>query len=110
MNVLTTTTQPQNLNIVPRSIIFDEIIFTDDSTNVPETIAFNSITDKGYYQEIEIECALVENRFYNVEIFNSGDLVFRGKVFCTDQPIVTFSVNNGQYTSHATTNQYITYE
>ena len=38
------------------------------------------------------------------------DLIFRGKVFCTDQPIVSFSVNNGKYVSNSTTNQFIVYE
>ncbi len=110
MNILTTTTAPQNLNIVPRSVTFDELIFTDDSTNTPEIITINSVTSKGYYQQIEIECALTENRYYNVELLNDGDLVFRGKVFCTDQPVVSFSVNNGDYTSHSTANEFIVYE
>lgn len=110
MNVLTTSTSPQYLNIVPRSVVFDELIFTDDSTNDPETITINGTVNKGYYQRIEIECALIENRFYNVELLNDGEVVFRGKVFCTDQAVVNFSVNNGQYTSHSTTNEFIVYE
>jgi hypothetical protein len=110
MNVLTTTTEPQELVIVPRSTVFDELIFTDDSTNEPVEIEIDSVTNKGYYQILNIVCELTENRFYNVELFNEGALIYRGKVFCTDQPIVNFSVNNGKYTSHATTNTYITYE
>lgn len=110
MNVLTTSTSPQYLNIVPRSVVFDELIFTDDSTNNPETITINGTVNKGYYQRIEIKCALIENRFYNVELLNDGEVVFRGKVFCTDQAVVNFSVNNGQYTSHSTTNEFIVYE
>lgn len=110
MNVLTTSTDSQYLNIVPRSVVFDEMFFTDDSTNDTEQITIIGTQDKGYYQRIEIECALVENHFYNVTLFNDGNLVFRGKVFCTDQSVVSFSVNNGQYTSHSTTNEFIVYE
>jgi hypothetical protein len=110
MNVLTTTTEPQPLVIVPRSTTFDELIFTDDSTNTPETMEIDSVEDKGYYQILNVVCELTENRYYNIELFNDGSLVYRGKIFCTDQSIVSFSVNNGKYTSHATTNQYITYE
>ena len=110
MNVLTTTTDPQPLVIVPRSTTFDELIFTDDSTNEPVTITIDSVTNKDYYQILNIQCALTENRFYNVELFNGGDLIYRGKVFCTDQPIVSFSVNNGKYTSNSTTNTFIVYE
>jgi hypothetical protein len=110
MNVLTTTTDPQPLVIVPRSTTFDELIFTDDSTNVPIEITIDSVEDKSYYQILNVLCELIENRFYNVELFNEGDLIFRGKVFCTDQPIVSFSVNNGKYVSNSTTNQFIVYE
>jgi hypothetical protein len=110
MNVLTTSTETQQLVIVPRSTTFDELIFTDDSTNVPVEIEIDSVDDKGYYQVLNVICELTENRFYNIELFNDGEVVFRGKVFCTDQNLVNFSVNNGKYTSHATTNQYITYE
>ena len=110
MNVLTTTTDSQFLNIVPRSVTFDELIFTDDSTNTPEEIEIIEVVSKGYYQQIEIECALTENRFYNVTLLNDGEVVFRGKVFCTDQPVVSFSVNNGDYTSHSSGNEFIVYE
>jgi hypothetical protein len=110
MNVLTTTLDPQPLVIVPRSTTFDTLIFTDDSTNDPVTINIDSVVDKDYYQILNVECALIENRFYNIELFNNGDLIYRGKAFCTDQPIVSFSVNNGQYVSNATTNTFIVYE
>ena len=110
MNILTTSTDPQYLNIVPRSVTFDEMFFTDESTNVTTQIQVNGTVDKVYYQRIEIECALVENRFYNIRLLNDGELVFRGRVFCTDQSVVSFSVNNGQYTSHSTTNEFIVYE
>jgi hypothetical protein len=41
---------------------------------------------------------------------NGNDIVFKDKVFCTNQPIVSFSVNNGQYVSSTTTNDFIIYE
>ena len=58
MNVLTTTTDPQPLVIVPRSTTFDELIFTDDSTNTPETIEIDSVENKGYYQILNVFCEL----------------------------------------------------
>ena len=38
------------------------------------------------------------------------DILFKDKVFCTNQPLVSFSVNNGQYVSSTTTNDFIIYE
>jgi hypothetical protein len=110
MNVLTTSTELQQLVIIPRSNIFDNLYFTDESNNTIDKITIDSFEDKGYYLVLNIFCELIENHFYKIELINNGQLVFRGKVFCTDQEIVNFSVNNGQYTSHSTTNEYITYE
>lgn len=110
MNVLTTSTELQELVIIPRGNTFDSLIFTDESNNTTQAITIDSIEDKGYYLVLNILCELIENHYYKIELFNDSELVFRGKVFCTDQTIVNFSVNNGQYTSHTTTNEYITYE
>lgn len=110
MNVLTTTLEPQELNIIPRSKVFDELIFTDDSENIPFAVEIDSVIDKDYFVTLNVICELKENRYYNFELLNEGELVYRGKAFCTDQPIVSFSVNNGKYVSNATTNQYIVYE
>lgn len=110
MNVLTTSTSEQSLNVITRSLTFDQLFLTDESTNVQTEVSINSIIDKGYYSEVNANFELVENRFYRVEIRNEGIIVYRGKLFCTDQSIVTFSVNNGQYVSHSTSNEFITYE
>lgn len=110
MNVLSTTTDVQPFVIIPRSNEFDTIIFTDDSTGVQANVTIDSTENKGYYYILNIIAELTENRFYNVEVYNETTLVYRGKAFCTNQSIVNYSVNNGQYTSHSTTNQFITYE
>lgn len=110
MNVLTTSTELQQLIIIPRSYTFDVLEFTDESNNTIQAIEIDSIEDKVYYLVLNIYCELIENHFYTATLYNGTDIVYRGKVFCTDQSIVNFSVNNGQYTSHSTTNEYITYE
>ena len=110
MNVLTTTTDPQSLVVIPRSNEFTLVVLTDDSTNTHVNVDIDSTEDKGYYFVINIITELIENRFYNVEIYNEDDLVYRGKAFCTNQPTVSYSVNNDNYISNSTTNQFITYE
>lgn len=110
MNVLTTSIESQELVVIPRGNTFDTLIFTDESNNTIQEVTIESVVDKGYYLVLNILCELIENHFYKIELFNNDELVFRGKAFCTDQAIINFSVNNGQYTSHTTTNEYITYE
>ena len=46
----------------------------------------------------------------NAIINNVARLIYKDRIFCTAQPLVTFSVNNNQYVSNSTTNDFIVYE
>jgi tagatose-1,6-bisphosphate aldolase non-catalytic subunit AgaZ/GatZ len=67
-------------------------------------------TEGDYYDTLEAEFSLVENHFYILVIKDGTTIIYRDKIFCTDQNLVTFSVNNGQYVSNSTTNEFIVYE
>ena len=44
-------------------------------------------------------------------LYNDEEVIFRDKVFVTDQPVSTFSVNKNQYINPPSAeNQYIIYE
>jgi hypothetical protein len=57
--------------------------------------------------------ALTEGRFYDLTIKEGSSVIFKDKVFCTDQTIDQdtnnyYSVNDGEYTSDTTyDNDYI---
>jgi len=110
MIVLTTTLDPQTFALIPRSSVFDSVEITDDQTNETTIVSEWDYTEGDYYSTLEVEVALVENHFYNLVLKDGTNIVYRDRIFCTDQPIVTFSVNNGQYVSNATTNTFIVYE
>lgn len=110
MIILTTDTTPQNFVFIPRSSSFDTVEITDDQTNETVSITPYTYTQGEYYDEIEAEFNLVENHFYNLVIKAEDIVVYRDRIFCTDQSLVTFSVNNGQYVSNSTTNEFIVYE
>jgi hypothetical protein len=82
----------------------------DDQTNVTVVITPYTFTEGDYYSTLEAEFSLVENHFYNLVIKDGANVVYRDRIFCTDQSLVTFSVNNGQYVSNSTTNEFIVYE
>lgn len=103
-NVLT-----QTFPLITRGGIITDIVLRDEQTNVEITLDFTE-TEGSYYTIIESVFSLVENHFYTLTAFNNNEIKYRDKIFCTDQPIVTFSVNNGQYTSNTTTNEFIVYE
>ena len=110
MIVLTTDTTPQTFVFIPRNSSFDTVEITDEQTNVMVSIDTYTHTEGDYYDTLEAEFILVENHFYTLVIKDGATIVYRDKIFCTDQPLVTFSVNNGQYVSNSTTNEFIVYE
>jgi hypothetical protein len=110
MIVLTTDTTPQTFNLIPRSSNFDLVQITDELTNKTVIIDTYTFTQGDYYSTFEAEFNLVENRFYILTIKNGINTIYKDKIFCTNQPLKTFSVNNGQYVSNSTTNEFIVYE
>lgn len=63
-----------------------------------------------YYSNIDLVLDLKENNFYTIDFYGNTNLLYKDKIFCTNQDIVTFSVNNNQYESNTTTNEFIVYE
>ena len=109
MIVLTTSTSAQTFSFIPRDIPTSMVI-TDDQTNTPVTVAITSQTNGDYVKTITATFALKEGHFYDLVLYKNTDIVYKDRIFCTDQNIVSFSVNNGQYTSNTTSNTFIVYE
>jgi hypothetical protein len=109
MIVLTTSTSAQTFSFIPRDTP-TSMVLTDDQTNVPATIAISSQTSNDYVNTITAIFALEEGHFYDLVLYKNTDIVYKDRIFCTDQNIVSFSVNNGEYTSNTTSNTFIVYE
>ena len=110
----------QTLSFIPTGdlVTVTDLLLTDEETNVTNTYDIaQEITDletvlfKGeYYVTLTRVWELTENRTYVFELKDTGTLLFRGKIFCTNQQPSQFSVNNGQYIVNTTLNEFITYE
>lgn len=131
MIILTTSTAEQTIRIIPRQYPDDvTLILRDDSTNtevtytlesmewentdeVWETVDMNWNSAGGYYEDkgylvIQNNYALTENRFYDLTIKEGSSVIYKDKIFCTDQTIADYSVNNGEYiTEDSYDNDYI---
>jgi len=139
MIVLTTATASQTFNVIPREYVTDaEICIRDESTNEVicvlttgqfwntntfqwqlanydwEDEAGIVITNDLMY--ITMKLNLIEGRFYDIKISNtSGTVIFRDKIFCTDQTIDQetnnyYDMNQGQYIENTSgNNDYIIY-
>jgi len=106
MIILTTSTSLQEFKFIPRVFSADKLTVRDEQTNV--SVDFISVfTQDGYYLKSDISFSLNEGRYYEVTVFNSTDIVYKDKIFCTDQTIEGYSINNGIYNTHTSNNDYI---
>ena len=112
MIVLTTNNiTTQAFSCTPRTGAITDLLITDESTNVTTNVPITTQGASSYYYIIGGVFNLTENRFYMIELKdNLGNRLLLEKAFCTNQPLATFSVNNGQYVSNTTTNEFIIYE
>ena len=110
MIVLNVSELSQIISFIPRDDNYNTLELTDEQTNDTTNVEILYSVVGEYYHTIEAIFDLVENHFYMLVLKNGSDIVFKDKIFCTNQPLVSFSVNNGQYTSSTTTNDFIIYE
>ena len=99
----------QTFKIVPRELAADSMTFTHEETGVITTYAITPTIDR-YYLVISKIIALKENHFYKLTVYNGADVVYKGKVYCTNQTIESYSINNGEYVQSSSNNDYIIYE
>lgn len=139
MIVLTTATASQTFNVIPREYVTDaEICIRDESTNeVICVLTTGQLWNTNTFQwqlanydwedeagivitndlmYITMNLNLIEGRFYDIKISNnSGTVIFRDKIFCTDQTIDQetnnyYDMNAGQYIENTSgNNDYIIY-
>ena len=101
-------------NYIPRYDIVPTMKMVDEQQNTTQDCTIVSDIVGSYYNTITFNLdtiALKEDSVYLIELYNGSDLVQADRVFCTSQPISSFSVNTGVYTNApSTANQYILYD
>jgi len=110
MIILQESNSAQTFSFVPRSTTYNTLTLTDEQTGVTSTVTITATATASYHQRIQATFAIKQNHFYTLEVKNNSDVVFKDKVFCTNQSIDTFSVNTSQYTSNSSNNDFIIYE
>ena len=108
MKILTTSTSAQTLKIIPRDYQANiDVVLRDNSTNESTTYSVATSTS-GDYMTFDLTLTLVENRFYDMTCKFGSNVIYKDKIFCTDQVIADYTVNEGQYTTENTyDNDYI---
>ena len=109
MKILTTSASAQEMKIIPRSYPSTiDVRLRNESTNDITLIEdVSTSTDKGYLV-FSTTYSLSENVFYELTILSGSSVICKDKIFCTDQTIADYSVNDGEYVTEDTyDNDYI---
>jgi len=110
MIILQETASAQSFSFIPRSSAYNTLQITDEQTGVTTNVTITSSVTGSYYDTITATFYLEENHFYTLTLKQNTDIVYKDKIFCTNQTIPTFSVNNGQYVVNTSNNDFILYE
>jgi hypothetical protein len=100
----------QTFSFIPRTETYNGLFLRDDQNNTEVEITIDSFVVGDYFHTITATFDLKQGRFYDLVLKDGTEIVYKDKVFCTNQPVVTYSVNDGQYTSHTSNNDFIVYE
>ena len=109
MIILKEQDTPQVLKFIPRNYGADTIVLRNETTNEVHTILASFALDK-YYLTTTNVFYLKENTFYNLTVKNGVEVVYKDRIFCTNQEILDYSVNKNEYIAHASNNDFIIYE
>lgn len=109
------TSGTKALNIIPRQFYSGSVglKLTSESTGAVVNVTSSASTVGNYMSFNAIFGTLTEGEFYTLEVLISGNVIYKDRVFCTDQTINQstnnyYSVNSGQYTTeNSFDNDYI---
>tara|TARA_R110001606_G_scaffold392036_1_gene560623 strand:- start:911 stop:1240 length:330 start_codon:yes stop_codon:yes gene_type:complete len=97
----------QSIRFIPRTTTYDGLFITDDQTNTEVQVTIASSVQGDYYDTINATFTILQNHFYNLEIRNGSTVVYKDRIFCTNQAVDSYSINDGKYTSIPSDNKFI---
>ena len=106
MIILLQSASSQTFKFIPRTLEATSMVITDEVTNTDATITITPIVDR-YYLSVSTVLSLIEGRSYTLSVLNGLDEVYRDKIFCTNQTISEYSINNGEYVQNTTDDSYV---
>jgi len=109
MIILKQQADEQTLRFIPRIYGADTIILRNETTNEIQTITATFSLEK-YYLTTVTSFDLKENTFYNLTVKNGVEVVYKDRIFCTNQDVIDYTVNKNEYVSNDTNNDFIIYE
>ena len=109
MIILKEQNTAQSITFIPREMNATTIVLRNETTGIETNIAADFYLSD-YYITATTVFSLKENTFYNLTIKNNNDIVYKDKIFCTNQEVKDYTVNQNQYVANVTTNEFKIYE
>ena len=104
MIILRASGLTQTFNVIPRSYFADSIVITGVEGST--TYAVTSSQD-GRYLTFDKIVTLIEGQFYTLSVLFGTDIVYKDRIFCTNQTIADYTIHNNEYTEESSNNDYI---
>ena len=115
MLILQESNSAQIIKFIPRRWVsgnnYNVKIINETTNTEVYNVNTTAITETLYYNSYSAAFTnLKQNIYYNLIItgVTVAGIVYKDRIFCTNQTVTDYSVNNGQYTPQASDNEYIT--
>ena len=107
MKILTTSSSAQTIKVIPREYITSgTLTIRDDTSNTSKNYSITASTvDDDLVFNVTFSPVLAEGLYYDMTLKNSSSkIIYKDKIFCTDQTINQtnnnyYTVNSGVYTT-----------
>jgi len=105
---LISTSGNKTFYVIPRKYDTGDITvrLRNETTNISIDVTSTPIVEGNYLKFDAVLGTLVENNFYTMELIasNGGDIVYKDKVFCTNQTVDQsnndyYDINKNEYTT-----------
>ena len=95
---------PQTFKVIPRVNQADSLVIKglEGSTSYSITPTFDR-----YFMVITGTFTLKQGQQYSFDLKNGTEIVYKGRIFCTNQTISSYSINNSTYTERTSNNDFI---
>ena len=117
MIVLKDSLLSQTFKFIPREYVADSMDITEEGADLtvtfaisPTRVGYDGLADTlGTYLSVSDIFTLKEGSFYSLTVYNGSNVVYKDKIFCTNQAATSleYTINKDEYTEHATNNEFI---
>jgi len=110
MIILKEQNTSQTFKFIPRYYTGVNLRLVNESSG--QVYSYNVSPERiGYYHQITHIVDTKEGNFYSLTIFDdNSNVVYKDKVFCTNQEITEYTINKDEYVQKSSDNEFIIYE